>query len=132
MGKICRLPGFIFLVAMWMLTAQAGNVTGKWTGIIEINDTGGDAKHQTPVELHLEQKDGALSGKIGRENDPGPVEIRNARIEGDRVTFEASSDETSTPMKFLLTIRGERMQGEMKGAAHGAEIAAKVSFSRVK
>jgi hypothetical protein len=35
-------------------------------------------------------------------------------------------------MKFSLTIQGEQMLGEMKGAAQGNDIVAKVTFSRVK
>jgi hypothetical protein len=117
-------------VTLWGLTAHAANIAGNWSGVIQIDDSGG--KIETPVELSLEQKAGALSGKIGRTNDPERVDIRNAKIDGDKLTFEASSFEHSALMKFSLTIQGDHMRGEMKGMAEGNEIVAKVSFSRAK
>lgn len=121
----CILP-----LTLLALTAHAADIAGKWSGVIEIDDSGG--KIETPVELYLEQKAGALSGKIGRRNDPETVEIRNGKLEGDKVTFESSSTEASASMTFSLTVQGEQMRGEMRGVAQGNEIVAKVTFSRVK
>jgi hypothetical protein len=125
-----KLLKLILPITLLALTAAAANLAGKWTGVIEINDSGG--KIETPVELYLEQKAGTLSGKIGRTNNPESVEIRNAKVEGDKLTFDSSSIEASASMTFTLTIQGERMQGEMRGVSQGNEIVAKVSFSRVK
>jgi hypothetical protein len=127
-----RFLKLIFPIALAMFAANDSNVGGKWTGLIVIDDTASGTKIETPVELQLENKGGVLSGKIGRENDPDKVEIRNAKVEGDRLTFEASSVETSSSMRFSLKVQGEQMSGEMKGAAEGNDIVAKVSFSRVK
>ena len=95
-----------------------------------IDDSGG--KIEVPIDLSLEQKAGALSGKIGRSRDAESVEIRNAKVEGDKLTFESSSTESSAVMTFTLTVQGEQMRGEMKGVAQGNDIVAKVSLSRVK
>src|SRR6266571_3781106 len=95
MSRLNRLPVFLLPLALCLLSAQPSNISGKWTGTVTIDDTSSGTKIETPVELHLEQKNGALSGKIGREHDPDKVEIRNAKVEGDTVTFEASSQETS-------------------------------------
>ncbi len=132
MFKLTKLPRFILVFTLALLAAQASNVSGRWAGLITIDDTASGTKIETPVELHLEQKNGIPSGKISRENDPDKVEIRNAKVEGDRFTFEAASMETSSSMRFSLKVLGEQMQGEMKGAADGNDIVAKVSFSRVK
>ena len=132
MYKKSKLPRFILPLILALLVAQAANMSGKWAGLIIIDDTASGTKIETPVELHLEQRNGVLSGKISRENDPDKVEIRNAKVEGDRFTFEAASVETSSSMRFTLQVRGEQMQGEMKGGADGNDIVAKVSFSRVK
>jgi len=125
-----KLLNWILPITLLALTAYAANFAGKWSGVIEIDDSGG--KIETPVELYLEQKAGTLSGKIGRSNNPESVEIRNAKVEGDKLTFDSSSTEASASMTFTLTIQGDRMQGEMRGVAQGNEIVAKVSFSRVK
>ena len=132
MHKFCKLPRFILLVTLVMLASQASNLSGRWNGLIVIDDTASGTKIETPVELRLEQKDGGLSGKIGQKNNADQVEIRNAKVEGDRLTFEASSLETSGSMRFSLKVQSEHMEGEMKGVADGNEIAAKVSFSRAK
>jgi hypothetical protein len=127
-GKFVKLILPIMLLA---LAAHAGNIAGKWSGIIEIDEGGSGAKIDRPLELSLEQKDGVLSGRIGLSGDSEGVEIRNAKAEGDKVTFEASSPDISAMMKFSLTIQGEEMHGEMKGVAAGNDLVAKVSLSRV-
>jgi hypothetical protein len=132
MSRLNRLPAFLLTLALCLLAAQPSSISGKWTGTVTIDDTASGTKIETPVELHLEQKDGVLSGKIGREHDPDTVEIRNAKVEGDTFTFEASSQETSSSMRFSLKVRGEQMLGDMKGSADGNDIVAKVSLSRTK
>src|SRR5438874_1384774 len=102
-GKFMKL---ILPIMVLALTAHAGNIAGKWSGIIEIDEGGSGAKIERPLELSLEQKDGVLSGRIGLSGDPDGVEIRNGKAEGDRITFEASSPESSAIMKFSLTIQG--------------------------
>jgi hypothetical protein len=127
---IYRLLKWILPIALLALTAQAADVAGKWSGAIVIDDSGG--KIEVPIDLSLEQKAGALSGKIGRSKDAESVEIRNVKVEGDKLTFESSSTESSAVMTFTLTVQGEQMRGEMKGVAQGNDIVAKVSLSRVK
>jgi hypothetical protein len=113
------------------LMTHAGNIAGKWSGILEIDQGGSGGKIERPLELSLEQKGGVLSGRIGLSGDPEGVEIRNGKAEGDRVTFEASSPDASAIMTFSLRVRGEEMHGEMKGIAAGNDLVAKVSLSRV-
>jgi len=125
--KFVKLILPIILLAL----AHAGNIAGKWSGIIEIDEGGSGGKIERPLELSLEQKDGVLSGRIGLSGDSEGVEIRNGKAEGDKVTFEASSPDASAIMKFALTIQGEEMHGEMKGVVAGNEMMAKVSLSRV-
>ncbi len=132
MYKSSKLSRLALIFSLSLLFAQTGKVAGKWSGVIVIDDTGSGTKIETPVELDLQQNGAALSGKIGRAGDPERVDIRNGKLEGDTVTFEASSVEASAAMKFSLTIQGERLEGEMKGAAEGNEIVAKVTFSRPK
>jgi hypothetical protein len=132
MYKLIKLAGFSLLLGLSLLFAQSGSVSGKWKGSIIIDDSGSGTKIETPVELDLEQKGDALSGKIGRAGEQERVEIRNGKFEGGTVTFEASSVEASSAMKFSLTVKGEEMTGEMKGAAEGNNIVAKVTFTRAK
>lgn len=121
----------ILAIMLLALAAHAGTIAGKWSGIIEIDEGGSGGKIERPLELTLEQKDSVLAGRIGLSGDSEGVEIRNGKAEGDRITFEASSPETSAIMKFSLTIQGDEMHGEMKGSAAGNDLVAKVSLSRV-
>ena len=130
MYKSTKLAALSLLFALALVSAQQGSVAGKWSGLIVIDDAGGPI--ETPIELNLEQKGGVLSGKIGRAGDQEQVEIRNGKLDGGTVTFEAASIEASAAMKFSLTLQGEKLQGEMKGAAQGNDIVAKVTLSRAK
>src|SRR2546421_9385814 len=84
------------------------DLSGAWSGTIEVNDS------STSVRLRLDQKGGDVTGKIGRAGDSDQVVIRNARIDGNRLTFEASSPETSGPIQFVLVVDGDRMEGDMR------------------
>ena len=55
---------WILPITLLALAAHAADVAGKWSGAIIIDDSGG--KIEVPIDLSLEQKAGALSGKIGR------------------------------------------------------------------
>ena len=130
MSRLYKLATFLLMLAL-ILPANT-NLSGTWKGTVTIDDSDG-TRIETAVELRLEEhKDGVVSGKIGREHDPEAVEIRNAKADGDTLTFEATSQETSSSMRFSLKVQGERMQGDMKGSADGNEIVGKVSFSKAK
>ena len=118
-------------VILTLLLAANTNLSGTWKGTVTIEDSDG-TKIETAVELRLEHKNGVVSGKIGREHDPDAVEIRNAKADGDTLQFEATSQETSSSMRFSLKVQGEQMQGDMKGSAEGNDIVGKVSFSKAK
>jgi len=127
-----KLTALALFLGVFFLWAQGANVAGKWSGIILIDDPGSGDKIETPVELDLVQNGAALAGKIGRAGDPERVDIRNGKMEGNLVTFEASSVEVAASMRFSLTVEGERLRGEMRGSAEGKDIVAKVTLSRVK
>ncbi len=52
---------WILPITLLALTAHGADIAGKWSGLIEIDDSGG--KIETPVDLYLEQKAGTLTGK---------------------------------------------------------------------
>lgn len=122
---------FLTFALSFLLSGDAANPAGKWSGVIEINDsTTGLIK--TPVQLELAQHDGALTGNIGRRLDEDKVPISNGKVTGNDVIFEAASAETSGSMKFTLRLEGNTMRGEMRGKIEDGQIVAKVSFDRMK
>jgi len=129
-----RLPILIlFACALVICTVLLGaDLSGRWTGTIAVDDTGSGTTITTQVQIEIQQKAEGLSGKIGRIEDQDVVPIKNARMDGDTLSFEAASDETTGPMKFSLKIAGDRMEGTMKGSIDSGDINGKVKLTREK
>lgn len=124
MKKLCLLP---CLAAALM----AADVSGKWTGNVEVEDPAGGSTVNTQVRAELRQKADAITGTIGRQEDQEAESIQNARLDGKRLTFEVSSAETNGLIRFALTLDGDRLDGEMSGSMDGAAITGKVHLQRV-
>jgi|SRR5579864_1503023 len=119
--------------ALWLLPCLAlalsgADLSGKWSGTIDIEDSGSS----TTVEVELVQKADAVSGKMGRAGLGSEATIRNGKVDGAKVSFEVISAETNSPWKFTLTLVDGRLEGEMKGTADEGEIVGKVKLSRGK
>jgi len=124
-----KLP--ILSLLLCALTFGA-DLTGRWTGTIAVDDTGSGTVITTQVHVEIQQKTEGLSGKIGRVEDNDAVPIKNVHIEGDTLSFEAASDETTGPMKFSLRIAGDQLEGTMKGSIDSGDINGKVKLTRDK
>ncbi|HLN00567.1 MAG TPA: hypothetical protein VK335_14870 [Bryobacteraceae bacterium] len=117
--------------AFWILPCLAlvmsgADVSGKWSGTIDVEDAGAS----TEVHVELVQKADTVSGKIGRTGGGDEGEIRNGKVDGQKISFEVVSAEHSTPFKFTLTLVNDRLEGEMKGSMDQGEIVGKVKLSR--
>lgn len=111
----------------WVALALSGSdLTGKWSGTIEIADEGAT----TPVSVQLVQKAEVVSGKIGRTGGGEEESIRNGKVDGKKVSFEVNS--AHGLMKFALTLEEDRLEGEMKGTVDDGEIVGKVKLAREK
>jgi hypothetical protein len=108
----------------------AGDISGKWSGSIEVADNAGGSSITTPVRAEFQQKANLVSGKIGRREDEQAETIRNGKIEGSKISFEVSSVETTSAMRFNLVLQGDRLEGEMKGTVDSGEIVGKVRLTR--
>jgi hypothetical protein len=108
----------------------AGDVSGTWSGSIEVEDNAGGSSITTPVRAEFLQKSNLVSGKIGRKEDEQAETIRNGKIDGTKISFEVSSVETTSAMKFNLVLVGDRLEGEMKGMIDSGEITGKVRLTR--
>ena len=73
------------------MLATTGDVSGLWTGTIDIHDESSGTNITTPVRIELNQQPDAISGKIGRPEDLEVVPIKNVRMEGNKIWFEASN-----------------------------------------
>ncbi len=119
-----------WLFLCFPLLLAAGDVSGRWSGSIEVADNAGGSSITTPVRAEFEQKANLVSGKIGRREDEQAEPIRNGKVDGTKVSFEVSSVETTSAMKFNLVLQGDHLEGEMKGTVDSGEIVGKVRLTR--
>lgn len=122
----------LWLLAIFATTLLAADVTGKWTGTIDVDDPGGGGIISTPVRAQLKQGGSEITGSIGREEDQTLEAIQHAKLDGNRLTFEVSSSETSGLVKFVLTIDGDRLEGAMSGTMDTTPLTGKVHLTRLK
>ncbi len=123
----------LLLVPMFALATFGADVTGKWTGKIEVVDPSGENKISTPVKAEFEQKAATVSGKIGRAEDQQIESIRNVKMEDKHLSFEVQSAEAASTFKFSLVLVSEdQIEGEMKGAIEDGNISGKVILHKVK
>jgi len=120
----------VWLFLCLPLIVAAGDVSGKWTGSIEVADNAGGSSITTPVRAEFRQTANLVSGKIGRREDEQAEPIRNGKVEGTKISFEVSSVETTSAMKFNLVLEGDHLEGEMKGTVDSGEIVGKVRLTR--
>ncbi len=111
-------------------TLMAADVSGKWAGNVEVEDPSGGPAINTEVHAELHQKADAITGAIGRQEDQEAESIRNARLDGNRLTFEVSSAETGSLVKFTLTMSGDHLDGDMNGNMDGTPLTGKVHLTR--
>ena len=124
--------GLMFSLAAAIAATNALDITGKWSGTIDVKDESSGTNITTPVQVQFQQRDAAISGNIGRAEDNDLVPIKNAKVEGNKIYFEASSGETLGPVKFNLIVDGDHMEGEMKTSVDTGDITGKVKISRQK
>jgi hypothetical protein len=120
----------VSLLVCLPLLLGAGDISGKWSGSIEVADNAGGSSITTPVRAEFLQKANLVSGKIGRREDEQAEPIRNGKVEGSKISFEVSSVETTSAMRFNLVLDGNHLEGEMKGTVDSGEIVGKVRLTR--
>ena len=120
-----------WLLPYFAASLLAADVSGKWAGNVEVADPSGGDTINTQVRAELSQKAGAITGTIGRSDDQEGESIRNAKLEeGKHLTFEVLSKEVDGLIKFVLTLDGDRLDGEMSGTMDGTPINGKVHLKR--
>lgn len=74
------MPTRLFLLAALALALSAANPTGIWTG--QLTDSKGDTQD---LSFRFTQTGKTLAGKMYTDNESIP--LKDAAIEGDRITF---------------------------------------------
>jgi hypothetical protein len=90
----------------------AADVTGKWRGAIRTEMAAQTTGGEIPAYLLLEQSDSRVTGSAGG-SEKMLFKIQQGRIEGDRLTIEASPKEGAV-LRFILTVKGDALEGEVE------------------
>ena len=98
----------LLIVCAW--PAAAADLSGKWTGTINVVENG-EAK-TVPVLLILKQDGTKLTGSGGGSEDDQHAIIKGS-VEGDKVTIEAVGGENEN-FYLDLTIDGDQMTGDIR------------------
>ena len=123
MRKLWLLPCLTVLLT-------AADISGKWGGTVDVEDPTDGSTISTEVRAEFQQQADKISGKIGRQGEQESESIKDAKLEGTRLTFEVSSTEMSGVFKFALTLEGDGLEGEMSGTMEGNPITGKVHLKR--
>ena len=117
------------LFTMISVSAQAPNVTGKWTGTLTRTSPEGQTQSLNFM-FELTQKGKVLTGTAG-PNAERQWPIEKGTVNGADVTFRFQQPEG--PMRtFTLKLVNDHLQGEMLAELNGQSFTAKVDGSRVK
>ena len=108
--KIIVVAALLLIVCAW--TAAAADVSGRWTGTINVVENG--ESKTVPVLLILKQDGTKVTGTGGNSEDDQHAIIKGS-VDGDKVMIEALGGEDGNEHYFLdLTIDGDQMTGEIR------------------
>jgi hypothetical protein len=120
-----------WLLPVLAFAAYAADLSGAWTGTVDVADPANGDKISTAVKAELKQSASAVAGKIGRVQDAQMENIRDGKVDGKTVTFNVLPEEATKPLKFTLTLMtDDRMEGEMVGEIDVGKIQGKVVLTR--
>jgi hypothetical protein len=116
--------GVLLGLLLSITTAGASNVTGKWSGTMQLE---GQTRSE-PVYMVLKQEGNKLAGSGGpNENEQNPFE--GGKVEGNKLMFDIPLGESS--MHFEMEAQEDQITGEMRRQREGKVETAKISLKRV-
>jgi hypothetical protein len=124
MRKSSLFTGVLLGLLLSITTAGASNVTGKWSGTMQLE---GQTRSE-PVYMVLKQEGNKLAGSGGpNENEQNPFE--GGKVEGNKLMFDIPLGESS--MHFEMEAQEDQITGEMRRQREGKVETAKISLKRV-
>ncbi len=119
---------YILLLAVAAASLVAADVTGKWTGTLNVPTADG-GERPGPAYLVLHQDGTKVTGTAG----PSAAEqdaIQNGKAEDGNVTFELSRE--GWLMKFVLRQDADELKGDVTRERDGQTETAKLTANREK
>ena len=115
------------LLRLALLLPLAADFSGRWSGNVQAPNEAGKVV-DLPLVLILKQEGDRVTG-TGGPHESMQVAIRNGKVEGDRLTFDAEADGST----FYIDLRaeGDQLSGSMRRRARdGSETTGKLTAKR--
>ena len=119
---------FVLAVALAAVAMADVDVTGKWSGTLDLTGPNGET-NQTTALLMLKQTGAAITGTVG-PNEEQQFPIQKGKIEADVITLEADHD--GHTMTLDLKLVSGRITGDVRMSRDGQTMKAKLDVSRQK
>jgi hypothetical protein len=127
MKRLWLLP---CLTILFTAMLAAADVAGKWTGNVEVDDPSEGSTMNVAVRAEFQLKDGAVTGSVGRHEEAESEPIQDAKLDGNKLTFTVTAHEENATFKFVLTLDGDKLEGNMSGNLDGQQMNGKVHLAR--
>lgn len=119
-----NMTKLILTLFLAVLALGAAEVSGRWQGKVLVE--GGD---ELPVNLELQQRDAAVTGTIGNEDNS--LMLRDGKLAGDALTFVVVY--RGQDFRFELKISDARLTGTVRGKTeNGDPVNGKADFAKSK
>jgi hypothetical protein len=102
----------VTLLTLLVLGVAAADVSGTWRGSIVTEMAAGTTDGEIPAYMALKQSDGRITGSAGG-SEKMLFPIREGRIDGDKLTVEASPKE-GVVLRFALAVKGDSLGGSVE------------------
>jgi hypothetical protein len=127
-GQMRTLLLFIVVAALAGIAIADTNVTGKWSGSLNVTDENGGTKESTAV-LILKQSGSEITGTVGPD-DGEQHTITKGKIDGDKITLESADGNVA--IKLDLALAGDRITGNVSAVGEGRNMKGKIDVTRAK
>jgi hypothetical protein len=115
----------IVLIALFVMTAMAADVTGKWSGSFAP-----EGQDPSGAFVILKQTGATLTGSAGPdEGQQWP--LSNGKITGNKITGEVTAPD-GVVYKLDLMLEGDHIKGDVNAIREGQTMKAKVDLTRKK
>ena len=109
------------------LTLAAADLTGKWSGSFETTGPNGEARTAGAL-MNLKHTGNTITGTAGPD-ESRQFQIANGKVDGERITFEATNNAGMT-LRFDLSLVDGRLRGQARAESDGSVLTAKLDLER--
>ena len=103
------------------------NITGKWSGSLEIHKPDGDVQ-QTTAMLILNQSGDTVAGTVG-PNEEEQMAIKDGKVVGSEIQLNAETRD-GAPIIFHLHLEADHLKGDLTSETPDGKLTGKLDLTR--